>query len=117
MPIYEYRCTSCGHVTEVLQRSRSDKPLKKCPKCSGDVEKLISRSSFQLKGGGWYATGYARKGTGGETGKDKAQGSGESEGGKEGGKAEAASSQESSSGAVSESKPSKKTGSASKKKD
>ena len=57
MPIYEYRCTTCGHVLEVIQKL-DDKPLKKCPACSGSLEKLISRSAFQLKGGGWYSEGY-----------------------------------------------------------
>ena len=57
MPIYEYRCTSCGHTLEVIQKF-NDKPLKKCTECSGALEKLISRSAFQLKGGGWYNEGY-----------------------------------------------------------
>ncbi len=57
MPIYEYRCTSCGKVLEVIQKF-DDKPLKKCTECSGALEKLISRSAFQLKGGGWYSEGY-----------------------------------------------------------
>lgn len=60
MPIYEYRCKSCGVVREVIQKI-SDRPLKKCPKCSGALEKLISRSSFQLKGTGWYESDYGRK--------------------------------------------------------
>ena len=57
MPIYEYRCTSCGHTLEVIQKY-NDKPLKKCTECSGALEKLISRSAFQLRGGGWYNEGY-----------------------------------------------------------
>jgi predicted nucleic acid-binding Zn ribbon protein len=40
----------------------SDRPLRKCPKCSGKLEKLISRTSFALKGGGWYAEGYNKSG-------------------------------------------------------
>jgi putative FmdB family regulatory protein len=60
MPLYEYKCEACGEVTEVLQKF-SDEPLAKCPHCSGRVKKLISRSSFQLKGSGWYLTDYARK--------------------------------------------------------
>ena len=62
MPIYEYRCTSCGHTLEVIQKI-NDKPLKKCTECSGALEKLISRSAFQLKGGGWYNEGYGGQGT------------------------------------------------------
>ena len=57
MPLYEYRCLKCGDVTEVLQKL-SDRPLRKCRLCSGKLEKLISRTSFQLKGGGWFAHGY-----------------------------------------------------------
>ncbi len=64
MPIYEYRCTACGHTLEVIQKL-NDKPLKKCTECSGALEKLISRSAFQLKGGGWYNEGYGGTGTSG----------------------------------------------------
>ncbi len=60
MPIYEYKCNSCGHRFERLQ-SFSEEPVKACPRCGGDVRKLISHSSFILKGTGWYATDYARK--------------------------------------------------------
>ncbi len=63
MPIYEYRCEKCGDF-EVTQRITED-PLKKCPTCKRKVRKLISNTSFQLKGSGWYVTDYARKGTGG----------------------------------------------------
>ena len=58
MPIYEYECTSCRTVLEVFQRMTED-PLTTCPECSGPVKKLMSMSSFQLKGGGWYADGYS----------------------------------------------------------
>lgn len=61
MPIYEYRCTSCGRTLEVIQKF-DDKPLKKCTECSGALEKLISRSAFQLRGGGWYNEGYGSQG-------------------------------------------------------
>ena len=60
MPIYEYECTSCCNVIEVFQRMTED-PLTVCPDCSGPVKKLVSRSSFQLKGGGWYSDGYCSK--------------------------------------------------------
>ena len=60
MPIYEYECTRCGRIEEIFQKF-SDKPLTKCKKCSGKLHKLISHSSFQLKGTGWYATDYAGK--------------------------------------------------------
>ena len=60
MPIYEYECKNCGMTHEELQ-SFSDPPLKKCPHCKKNkLEKLISLSSFQLTGSGWYATDYAK---------------------------------------------------------
>lgn len=59
MPIYEYECTKCG-TFEVTQRI-TEKPLGRCPTCKGKVKKLISNTSFQLKGTGWYITDYARK--------------------------------------------------------
>ena len=59
MPIYEYECQSCSHRFEEWQKM-SDKPVKVCPKCKArKVEKLISHTSFQLKGGGWYSDLYA----------------------------------------------------------
>jgi putative FmdB family regulatory protein len=60
MPIYEYDCQKCG-TFETTQRI-TEKPLAKCPTCKGKVRKLISNTSFQLKGTGWYITDYARKG-------------------------------------------------------
>lgn len=61
MPIYEYRCGKCG-TFEVMQKI-SEPVLRKCPTCKGKVERLVSRSSFILKGNGWYATDYANKGS------------------------------------------------------
>ena len=61
MPIYEYRCEKCGNDFEVIQKF-SDKPLKSCSKCKGRLAKLISQTSFQLKGSGWYVTDYAKSG-------------------------------------------------------
>ena len=59
MPIYEYRCAKCGQF-EIMQRIT--KPaLKRCPTCQSKVTKLISNTSFQLKGSGWYITDYGRK--------------------------------------------------------
>lgn len=60
MPIYEYECTKCGRVEEAWQKF-SDKPLEKCKYCSGRLHKLISQSTFHLKGTGWYVTDYANK--------------------------------------------------------
>ncbi|ADH84970.1 FmdB family zinc ribbon protein [Desulfurivibrio alkaliphilus] len=58
MPIYEYECQSCQKITEARQ-SISDAPLSTCDSCGGALSKIISQSSFQLKGGGWYADGYS----------------------------------------------------------
>ena len=79
MPIYEYQCEACHHQFEAWQRM-SDPAISECPNCQGhDVHKLISATSFHLKGTGWYATDYARKGSGPEpTSKKKDPGGGES---------------------------------------
>jgi putative FmdB family regulatory protein len=63
MPIYEYECRKCKAHVEILQKI-ADKPLTKCRKCGGRLEKQWSATSFQLKGTGWYATDYAPKKTG-----------------------------------------------------
>jgi putative FmdB family regulatory protein len=62
MPLYEYQCKKCGHRFEKIQKF-SDKPIKKCPDCGGQVEQLISAPTVQFKGSGWYVTDYAKKGT------------------------------------------------------
>ena len=76
MPFYEYECTKCHHQMEVLQKI-SDPPLKKCEKCRGKVKKLISQSTFHLKGSGWYVTDYASKSGGNDvkTGSEEKSGS------------------------------------------
>lgn len=62
MPIYEYRCSDCGHQKEFLQRL-SDAPLTDCPKCGKrSFKKLMSAAGFQLKGTGWYATDFKNSG-------------------------------------------------------
>ena len=61
VPIYEYQCTNCGRTVEKMQRI-TDEPLKKCPSCKGKLRRLISLTSFQLKGTGWYATDYKDNG-------------------------------------------------------
>ena len=58
MPIYEYECLSCKEVHEKVQKF-ADEPLTVCPKCGGKLKKLISNTSFVLKGTGWYKTDYA----------------------------------------------------------
>jgi putative FmdB family regulatory protein len=81
MPIYEYHCEKCG-TFEVTQKI-TDKALGKCPTCKGKVKKLISNTSFQLKGTGWYVTDYARKGQNGEAKSDSKPASGEKKESKE----------------------------------
>ncbi len=58
MPIYEYECKKCGKCHEVMQKF-SDAPMAICPDCGGQVKKLISNTTFVLKGSGWYVTDYA----------------------------------------------------------
>jgi putative FmdB family regulatory protein len=67
MPLYEYECTKCNHHTEIVQKI-TDKPITKCKICNGKMKKLISQSTFHLKGSGWYVTDYASK-SGGYNGK------------------------------------------------
>jgi putative FmdB family regulatory protein len=62
MPIYEYNCSKCGDF-ETTQKI-TDPPLQKCPTCRRKVTKLISATSFQLKGSGWYVTDYGKSGSG-----------------------------------------------------
>lgn len=78
MPLYEYRCTACGHTFEKIQ-SFSAPDEKECPKCGALVERLISAPAIQFKGSGFYLTDYGK--TGGKSGSDKSEG-GKSEGGK-----------------------------------
>jgi putative FmdB family regulatory protein len=59
MPLYEYKCRQCGKTFEALEKF-SDPPLTKHAACGGAVERLISSSTFQLKGSGWYATDYPK---------------------------------------------------------
>jgi putative FmdB family regulatory protein len=77
MPIYEYRCEKCGDF-EITQRITED-PIGKCPTCKRKVKRLISNTSFQLKGSGWYVTDYARSGKGGSDSSKSESGSASSE--------------------------------------
>jgi len=60
MPIYEYQCKKCGKQFEAFQ-GITEPDLKSCKFCKGKVHKMMSLSSFSLKGSGWYATDYAGK--------------------------------------------------------
>lgn len=57
MLTYEYKCKSCEHHFETEQRI-TDEPLKTCPKCEGEISRLISNGNFILQGSGWYRDGY-----------------------------------------------------------
>ena len=62
MPIYEYRCSSCGHQQEFLQKV-SDPPLTVCTQCGKPTfSKMLTAAGFQLKGSGWYATDFKNSG-------------------------------------------------------
>jgi putative FmdB family regulatory protein len=92
MPIYEYQCAACGEITEKWQKF-SEAPLAVCPKCGGNLTKLISNCSFHLKGGGWYVTDYAGGGRpNSSTPEAKADTAGDSSGNSAGEKTEASSS-------------------------
>jgi putative FmdB family regulatory protein len=58
VPIYEFVCEKCGRIVERLQKV-SDPPPEACPECGGKMAKIMSRNSFQLKGGGWYKDLYS----------------------------------------------------------
>jgi putative FmdB family regulatory protein len=75
VPLYEYRCKSCGHQFEKIQ-SFSAPDEKECPVCQGPVERLISASAIQFKGSGWYVNDYASKAS--KSMKASAEGNGKS---------------------------------------
>jgi putative FmdB family regulatory protein len=108
MPLYEYKCQSCGKTFEVIQKF-ADEPLKTHPECGGIVEKLFSAPAFHLKGTGWYATDYG-KGNGKsakseESKSDSKSEKGDSKSEKTESKSESSSTSSSSSESKSDSKP------------
>ena len=111
MPLYEYQCDKDGRF-EVI-RKFSDPALKKCPKCGGPIQKLLSAPAIQFKGTGWYVTDYAKK-----SGGDGAKGKEGDKGGSEATASSAAAGDASSSKTDSSKseKPAKTSGSAPKKK-
>jgi putative FmdB family regulatory protein len=115
MPNYEYQCQKCGTI-EVTQRI-TEKALIKCPTCKSKVKRLISNTSFQLKGTGWYITDYARKGqTNGESKSDSSsKSSASSESKSDSGSKSSASSDSKSESKKSESKKSESSSSSSEK--
>lgn len=60
MPIYEYGCSNCNNEFEVFQKI-TEEAVKECPKCHGPVKKLMSNTTFVLKGTGWFVTDYSNK--------------------------------------------------------
>jgi len=69
MPIYAYRCESCGHAKDVIQKF-SDAPLTVCPECNADAfRKQLTAPAFQLKGSGWYVTDFRDQGGKGKAAK------------------------------------------------
>lgn len=95
MPIYAYRCTSCGHAKDVLQKV-SDPLLTVCPACGAEAfQKQLTAAGFQLKGSGWYVTDFRNNGStaakpGGDAKPDGGSGSGRgADGGGSGGDAPA----------------------------
>jgi len=78
MPIYAYRCASCGHDKDVIQKF-SDAPLTLCPVCGADAfRKQLTAPAFQLKGSGWYVTDFRDQGKskGGKSDGGKTEGEG-----------------------------------------
>ncbi|BAU49873.1 FmdB family transcriptional regulator [Sulfurifustis variabilis] len=72
MPIYEYKCTDCGHGLEAIQKV-AEEPLRDCPACGQpSLKRLLSAAGFQLKGSGWYATDFKDSGKKKEKEKEKA---------------------------------------------
>jgi putative FmdB family regulatory protein len=93
MPLYEYRCASCGHQQEFLQKW-SDSPLTVCTACGKETfSKMLTAAGFQLKGSGWYATDFKNSGkkpaaktdADGAKSETKSEAKGETKGGSEGG--------------------------------
>jgi len=102
MPVYEYQCAACGHEFEREQRISED-PIKKCPKCGKQkAKRLISRTSFVLKGGGWYGDLYSSTKPGSEKKDDGGASAGSA-------KSESAPASESKGEAKSDAKPEKKS--------
>lgn len=85
MPIYAYRCETCGHAKDVIQKF-SDAPLTVCPACGADAfRKQLTAPAFQLKGSGWYVTDFRDQGNKGQTPAKAADGAGPAETASEGG--------------------------------
>lgn len=72
MPLYEYRCTTCSHRFDKIQKF-NDAPESVCPKCGGELERPLTAPALQFKGAGWYVNDYAAKPSGGTVDKVSAE--------------------------------------------
>lgn len=79
MPLYEYRCSKCNNLFQLMEKITISNESRACPKCGGEAKKIISLSSFHLKGGGWYVTDYKRKSSGDSANKESACSQGSSD--------------------------------------
>lgn len=61
MPIYEYRCRTCGKVFEEWVKTFDSPELESCPDCGGEAARILSHTAFKLEGGGWFASCYGGK--------------------------------------------------------
>jgi putative FmdB family regulatory protein len=73
LPLYEYRCTQCGHRFEKIQSFSAEAEVE-CPKCGGVLERPLTAPAFQFKGAGWYVNDYAPKAASGATDKPASDG-------------------------------------------
>src|SRR3954463_9349194 len=74
LPLYEYRCTQCGHGFEKIQKFNAE-PEIACPKCGGELERPLTAPALQFKGAGWYVNDYAPKAASGSSDKPAGDGS------------------------------------------
>jgi len=61
MPLYELKCEKCNHIFEVIQKYDEPLPICENKECDGEIKKIVSKTSFALKGGGWFKDGYSTK--------------------------------------------------------
>jgi putative FmdB family regulatory protein len=116
MPLYEYECKKCHHRFERIQKF-SDPHVKKCPKCGGPIEQVISAPAVQFKGSGWYVTDYAKKSSTGSSSSSNSNGDSSNKDSKSSKSGESEKSESSAKTDTSKSEGSKKSESSSKKSD
>jgi putative FmdB family regulatory protein len=116
MPLYEYECKKCHHRFERIQKF-SDPHVKKCPKCGGPIEQVISAPAVQFKGSGWYVTDYAKKSSTGSSSSSNSNGDSSNKDSKSSKSGESEKSESSAKADTSKSEGSKKSETSSKKSD